>query len=135
MLSTLVVTVNGVEPVPLGHDLVGGATNEFHGVAVGAGNLGTDPTVFVSRQRTVNRAGMTERVTVQSYALEPVTCRIELRASCDLASIGAVREGSHPSPKPAQAGSHGLVWTVPGRCSVHISGSPDPATARTPPGA
>jgi len=54
VLSVLVVTVDGEEPVALGHDLVGGGLNRFESAAFNVGSEGPDPTVFLSRHRHVN---------------------------------------------------------------------------------
>ena len=78
-LSQLVLTVDGSEPVPLGYELVGGAANEFDGAVAGAGNPGPDLTVFVSRRRALNPAGMVETSPSGLTPAPPSSCHVELQ--------------------------------------------------------
>ncbi|HTT88296.1 MAG TPA: glycogen debranching N-terminal domain-containing protein [Acidimicrobiales bacterium] len=126
-LSQCVLTVDGSQPVPLGCELVGGPANEFHGAVAGAGNPGPDLSVFVSRRRALNPAGMEETFKVSSRARSPVSCRVEVRFGCDLASMAALRSGRRPGTAyVAVATDDGLEWDVPGRASVRLSCSPRP---------
>jgi glycogen debranching enzyme len=132
-LSELVLTVNGSEPVPLGYEPVGGAVNEFYGAVAGAGNPGPDLTVFVSRTRALNPAGMVETYRLKSYARTAIECHVELQFGSDLAGIAAVRSGLRPAAQKAAPSADGpvadgLVWDVPRRGSVHVGCSPRPGS-------
>ena len=137
-LSQLVLTVNGSEPVPLGYELVGGAVNEFYAAVAGAGNPGPDLTVFVSRKRTLNPAGMVETFRLKSYARTALECHVDLQFGSDLAGIAAVRSGLRPAAQKAALSADGpsadgpfadgLMWDVPRRGSVHVGCSPRPGS-------
>jgi len=131
VISQLVLSIGGAEPVAVGYDLEGGETNQFHGVVVGTGIPGPDPSVFVLRHRALNDAGMVEQFTVRSYARSAVALHVELALGCDLAGIEAVKSGARPPRRPAKAVEGGLTWELPGRCSVRATGAPAPS-AETP---
>ena len=128
IMSELVLTVDGKEPVPLGHRLVGGAVNEFRSAVFGVGNRGSDPSVFVLRRRALGPDGMVERLTVESFARATIELRVELSSACDLADMSAVKGGALTSAQPAAPSPDGLVWEFPGRCAVHLAGRPRPRT-------
>lgn len=126
VLSELVVTVDGEEPVPLGRDLGGGGSNRFEGaVFTGAGGA-ADPVVFLTRARRVTPTGMTEALTVSSRAREQIGLRVELHLSSDLASIAAVKSGMRPPAGNANAEGKRLVWRSMNGCIIEASGMPDP---------
>ena len=126
-LNQFVLTVDGSEPVQLGYELVGGPANEFHGAVVGAGNPGPDLTVFVSRRRTLTPYGMVERFTLRSCARAALHCQVEVRVGSDLAAISEIRSGWRPAPQAAAPHPDGLAWSVAGRASVRLAGTPAPA--------
>jgi glycogen debranching enzyme len=131
-VSQLVVTVDGTEPVPLGHEARGGGDNEFVAALVCPAAKGSDPKIFLRRRRAVHPEGMDEHFTVTSYSPPPgVACRMELNVQSDLAGVGAVNAGLVGAPRlaaraPLEQG--GLAWRGPGGCQVVVSGKPAPAT-------
>lgn len=124
VLSRLEVTVDGAEPFPLGYELCGGASNQFDSSLSPDG--GDGPAFVLVRRRTLGPSGMVESFTVKSYAGEARNFRIEVTLACDLAAISSVKAGLRPPDQPAIATADGLVWEVPGQCSVTASASPPP---------
>lgn len=125
VVSELLLTLGDEEAVPVGHDNDGGPTGCFHGVAK-ADQPGPDPSLFVRRERALRPTGMVETFTVTSYAAAPVHRRLKVRLSCDLAGTGTVKSGRPGRPEPAQGNAEGLVWAVPGRCTVRVVATPAP---------
>jgi len=93
ILSGLVVTVDGAEPVPLDGHFAGAAHARFVRAGRGLGNAGADPTVLVERDRSVTGTAVREVITVVSYATEPVSCTVGVALACDLAPIYDVASG------------------------------------------
>jgi len=54
VLSQLVLTVNGEEPVPLERDLEGGSSNRFEAAVFNVENETVDPVLFVTRHRRLS---------------------------------------------------------------------------------
>jgi glycogen debranching enzyme len=125
-LSRLEVTVDGTEPVPLGYELCGGASNQFESVL--PPHEGDGPAFVLVRQRTLGPTGMVESFTVKSYAATARHFRVEVALACDLAAISTVKAGLRPTDQPAIAIRDGLAWEVPGQCSVRASVSPLPSS-------
>jgi glycogen debranching enzyme len=124
VLSRLVVTLDGVEPVPLRAGAVGDAA-WFVGVARGLGDAGSDPTVVVRRDRRVLADGLEERIAVTSYARTPVRARLGIQLGCDLASMHDVRTGTPvdelPGGPPWQAGDVRVeATTTPDELAVSL---------------
>jgi len=128
-LSRLEVTVDGVEPVPLGYELCGGASNQFDSGL--PPDPGDGPAFVLARRRTLGPAGMVESFTVKSYGATARKLHIEVALACDLAAISTVKAGLRPADQPAIATRDGLAWEVPGQCSVRASASrlPDSVNA------
>src|SRR5690242_8813483 len=93
ILSELVVTVDGAEPVPLAGHIAGAAHARFVGAVRGVANTGADPTVVIERDRRATGIAVRELITVVSYANEPVTCTVHVALACDLAPIHDVASG------------------------------------------
>jgi glycogen debranching enzyme len=125
-LSRLEVSIDGAEPVPLGCELCGGASNRFDSCL--PPDQGDGPSFVLIRRRTLGQAGMVESFAVKSYAETPRDIRVEVAMSCDLASISTVKAGLRPTDQPANATPDGLEWDVPGQCSVRASASPLPTS-------
>ncbi|HET9257214.1 MAG TPA: glycogen debranching N-terminal domain-containing protein, partial [Pseudonocardiaceae bacterium] len=93
IVSGLVVTIDGVEPVPLDGHFEGAARAKFVGTARGLGNPGADPTVLVERDRWVTGTAVREVITLVSHAGEPVNCIVRVALACDFAPIYDVAGG------------------------------------------
>ena len=125
-LSQLEVTIDGAEPVPLGYELCGGASNQF--VSALPPDEGDGPAFVLVRRRTLGPSGMVESFTIKSYAATARELRLEATLTCDLAAISTVKAGLRPAELPAQATADGLAWEVPGQCSVNAAASPLPSS-------
>ena len=63
-LAELVVTVDGVEPSPVGHQLLDGGAAAFVGAVTTAGDRIADPTVRVERTRRATADGFVDDIEV-----------------------------------------------------------------------
>jgi glycogen debranching enzyme len=93
VLSRFVVTVNGLDPVPLSARLVDASTARFVGVLPALGDGGPDPTVLIIRTRTVTPTGGTEEITLDNRARGAVDVDIVVAAGTDFAPMGLVKAG------------------------------------------
>ena len=119
LVSCLEVRVGGVEPEPLGHALGAAGCAEFVGVLRRLGDPMPDPTVTLTRTRTVSADGVREVLVLQSSAQVEVVTDVEVRAAVDLAAMTAVKGGDSSPSRPATRTEGGLVWTAPAR-NVHL---------------
>ncbi|GLZ02843.1 amylo-alpha-1,6-glucosidase [Actinomadura sp. NBRC 104412] len=85
VLSRLLVTVDGAEPVPV-EAVPDGAS--------GARFLASAGDVTVERIRTVTRDGGTERIVLRNRGEAAVTAKLEIAAAADLAPVATVRSGN-----------------------------------------
>ena len=120
-LSRLEVTIDGVEPVPLGYELCGGATNHFDSAV--RPDEGDGPAFVLARRRELGPAGMVESFTVKSHAAIARDFHVEVALECDLAAMSTVKAGLRPAAQLAIAVRDGMAWEVPGQCSVRASTS------------
>ncbi|MGC4938894.1 glycogen debranching N-terminal domain-containing protein [Kribbella sp. DT2] len=91
ILSRLVVTVDGREPLPVHVDEPGQGVTVFGAVIEGLGDGGHDPTVRLRRTRTVGGDGLTERITVVNNSHQTVDCLLTVALGTDLAGTAEVR--------------------------------------------
>jgi len=128
VLSRLVVTVDGREPVSVRGQPTGTADARFVGVARHLGDPGPDPTVVVERDRTAMPTGLRETVRLVSRARGPVSCTVAVELAADLAGIGEVKAGlATAAPGPAPDGSTaGTVRWADGGGGVQVALSPAP---------
>ncbi len=97
VLDHLVLTVDGVRPVPVVAATSGPSTSCLL-LARNVGDPGPDPTVEVRRRRFLRDGGMTEEVTVTSRAGDEVRCEVVLEARGDGAELHEVKYGESPGP-------------------------------------
>jgi glycogen debranching enzyme len=110
ILSGLVVTIDGVEPVRLVGQAVGAAHARFVGTAPSLGDPGADPTVVVERDRSVTGNSVREVITVVSVAQEPVACTVGIALACDLAPIYEVNSGRPSRPLTPEVQATTTRW-------------------------
>jgi glycogen debranching enzyme len=97
ILSRLVVTVDGQEPLPVHVDESvrgrgsGDGVTVFGAVIEGLGDGGHDPTVFLRRTRAVSGDGLSERITVVNSSHQTVSCTLNVALGTDLAGTAEVR--------------------------------------------
>ncbi len=126
VLSELVVTVDGEEPLSVGFDIEGGSHNRFEATVFKDGFESPDPVIFLSRRRTINPSGMTEELVFSSCARFSVRLSLRLRLSCDLAAIATVKSGSRTTPVPPSAEGSRLSWGQSDIGSVQAIVTPEP---------
>ena len=125
VLSELIVTVDGEEPVPIGFDIEGGSHNQFEAAVFNVVES-LDPVVFLNRRRIVGASGMTEEFALSSLARSSVSLELRLRLSCDLAAIAAVKSGRPSTPEVASAEGTRLQWGPLESRKVEAIGAPEP---------
>ena len=133
MLSGLVLTVDGVEPVPLEGHLDGAARARFVAAALDLGDAGADPTVIVERDRSVTGTAVREVITVVSHASEPVSCTVRIALACDLAPIYDVASGRPAAGLAPDVQPTATRWRGADGATVRAEYSP-PADRTTPDG-
>jgi len=128
LLSALEVTFSGDEAAPVDAVPASAAECEFLGVLRGQGDTGPDPTVFLTRRRTLSGTGLTETLQVHSAARESLAGTLRVRAGCDLADMSTVKSGGTGSPVPVTVDEHGWRWSASHGTTVTLSAS-SPTTA------
>jgi len=94
ILSRLIVTVDGREPIPVHVVQQDAASHQYVAMVEGLGDTRHDPTVLVYRERKVDTDGMTEVITLVNLSRSPIECRLEVALGTDLAGTAAVRSGA-----------------------------------------
>ena len=93
------MTIDGAEPVPLGYELCGGASNRFDSGL--PPDDGDGPSFVLTRRRTLGHAGMVESFGSSPIRRGPGTFAYEAALACDLAAISTVKAGL-PANRPAR---------------------------------
>ncbi|MET7281046.1 glycogen debranching N-terminal domain-containing protein [Kribbella sp. NPDC005582] len=126
LLSRFVVTVDGVEPIPLQVDEPSASTHVY------VAKVDREETVLLYRRRVVSRDGMTEHLTLVNNSRETVTCQLEVALGTDLASIVQVRNSSAatlPTLEARSGDSGRLYWENEG---TRVTAELDPGPTATP---
>lgn len=92
LVSLLDLQLDGRAVTPVACDTVGNVSR-FWGVARHLGDPTPDPTVLVTRERTVRGKALTETITVASRATAPVRATLRLCVGGDGAELAAVKGG------------------------------------------
>ncbi len=93
-LAELTVAVDGVEPAPVGHQLLDGGSARFVGALRSTGDPIADPTVRLERTRRAMADGFVDEIAVVNDSRVEIAVVVSVRAASDLASIGAVKQGA-----------------------------------------
>jgi glycogen debranching enzyme len=93
VLSRAVVTVDGVEPVPVAHGVTSASAEHFVGVLREAGDGGADPTVWLRRDREVLADGLRETFTLVNRSERDLDVELHLDVDADLAAIETIKSG------------------------------------------
>jgi glycogen debranching enzyme len=118
-LAELVVTVDGREPVALGHRQESPATLSFTAAARHLGDELTEPTVRVDRRRHTAPDTLRETITLSNDSRREITTTVNVRLAADLAPILAFRGGARPDPVPPRAPKSGVAeWVTGGRVTT-----------------
>jgi glycogen debranching enzyme len=136
VLSRLLVTVDGREPLPVHvdesprdgspHPL---GVTLFGAVVEGLGDGGHDPTVRLRRMRTVDGAGLIERITLINTSHRTVECVLKVALGTDLAGTAEVRSEAAaglPALDPIADGTT-LHWENPAGTRVSALSDPEPS--------
>jgi hypothetical protein len=94
VLSRLVVTVDGAEPVPVHVRRTGAGSARFTAVLPELGDNGPDPTVTLVRDRVAGPRGGTETLTLANVSHATLTVEVAVSAGTDFATMGAVKDGT-----------------------------------------
>jgi glycogen debranching enzyme len=105
VLSTVVLTLNGAEPVALGGHPSGPGAAHFSACA----HVGRepDPTLLVERQRSVTDVWR-EQIRITNHRVEPIDLVVGLETAADFAYIFDVKHGRPPGASPGRLVEHGL---------------------------
>jgi len=126
VLSKLVVTVNGEEPVPLQRDLEGGSSNRFESAVFNVYNETVDPVLFITRHRRLSPAALTEEIVLVSRSRRELDCRLGVHLATDLAPMIEVKSGIKSWPGLPEAIAGGLSWRSTQGSVIEACGSPSP---------
>ena len=129
VVATWVVRVDGVEPEPVGQVLRGPGEAQFTGVVRHLGDPIPDPTVLLTRHRSVGATGPRDRFVLRSSAQTAVECELAVELMVDLLDMTAVKTGAPSTPVTARSGSDRLVWVSEDR-TVTAYGHPAPDDVR-----
>jgi glycogen debranching enzyme len=125
-LSELTLTLDGHEPVPLGHRQESAERLVFVAAARHLGDEITEPTVRVERHRQTGSGLLRETVEVVNDARRDVTTTLGVRLSADLAPILAFRGGQSPAPVTPRESACGLATWVSGSCTTELTATVPP---------
>ncbi|ADB32497.1 Amylo-alpha-16-glucosidase [Kribbella flavida DSM 17836] len=126
ILSRLLVTVDGREPLAVHVDEPAAGTTTYSAVVEGLGDTGHDPTVMLRRTRTVDGEGLTEQFVLVNRSHSTVECTLAVAVGTDLAGTAEVRSAA-AADRPALLATQdeaALRWDSAG---TRVSALPDPA--------
>ena len=129
-LSAVVVSVDGHEPPCLATELVSASSARSTYVPRGVGDPIADPTVLLTRTRTVEADRVTETLRVSSRARAAVSLCLEVHLASDLAEMDHVKQGGRAEPLPAVADADGVHWTTE-HLRAHVVARPVPTVVTT----
>ncbi len=109
VLSRAVLRVDGAEPEPVGHRLVGSDRAVFTGVIATPNAPTPDPQLVLERHRELSDDALIETWVFRSALAEPAVLDVELELASDLAELSAIKSGRAAAPVPPARGS-GPVW-------------------------
>lgn len=123
ILSELRVEIDGIEPSPVGHALIGADEARFVAILRDLGDKGLDPTVRLERTRHVRPNGLSERLRIDSSAHVPVRATLSVALSADFAGIGEVKAGRRTASARGAPTADGICWAdAETTIEVHASG-------------
>lgn len=129
-LSAVVVSVDGHEPPCLATELVSASSARSTYVPRGLGDPIADPTVLLTRTRTVEADRVTETLRVSSRARAAVSLSLEVHLASDLAGMDHVKQGGRAEPLAAVADADGVHWTAE-HLRAHVVARPVPTAVTT----
>jgi hypothetical protein len=110
MLSEAVLEVNGAEPSPISSGLVSAGNALFAAIPRQTPTDAADPSMWLTRERTVRPGAVQETVRVSGGPRASGTVRVTLRVAADLAMLTDIKAG-RPCPRvPIAVTRSGLQW-------------------------
>jgi glycogen debranching enzyme len=110
-LSSLLLTLDGVEPQPLGGHPIGSGAARFSACARHGDE--TDPTLLVDRLRRITDTWR-ERIRITNHGIDAAEVVVELEVAADFAYIFDVKHGRPPSPVSGALVEDGVRFQQPG---------------------
>lgn len=124
MLSSAVLTVDGVEPEALRSGPLGPGVSEAVLALRMIDGTGADPTTWVRRRCEVRPGRVRAPLVLECGTEEPVHGTVRLRMSSDLAELGSIKQGLTPAPLRPDAVADGVRWESDGAvCVVTVPGA------------
>lgn len=126
-LSTLTVVADGEQPTPLSATKLGSDAMEYVSALRQFDDTHSGPEVLLRRSRIVRPDGITEHLTVESYASRDIDLTLHLEVNTDLADIAEVKAGVIPEPATRNVLDHALHFTAPSvtvTCTLHGPATP-----------
>ncbi len=111
VLSTAVVRVDDLLPEPISAGRSGPGELEAVGVLRMIDGPGADPTAMLRRRRAVRPGEVTEELELSCGTDDPVSGRVTLRVTSDLARMEAVKQGVEAAPLAPAATPDGVRWS------------------------
>ena len=127
VLSAVVVSVDGHEPPALATELVSASSTRSTYVPRGVGDPIADPTVLLTRTRTVHADRVTETLRLSSRARAAVSLSLEVHVASDLAELDHIKQGGRAEPLAAVADADGVHWAAE-HVRAHVVARPRPTT-------
>jgi len=113
-LSQAVLEIDGAEPAPISSGLVSSRTAMFASIPRQSATDAADPSVWVTRTRTVLPGVVQEVVRLSGGPRAHGTTRVTLRVAADLAVLTDIKAGRTSRLVPIKVTSTGLEWGTGG---------------------
>jgi glycogen debranching enzyme len=107
-LTTLLVTLDGIEPQPLGGYPLGPGAARFSACASPRGE--PDPSLLLERRRWITDT-WEEHLRITNHAVDAVEVVVEVAAAADFAYIFDVKHGRTPPASPGRLAADGVRFT------------------------
>lgn len=114
------VLVDGCEPEALVAYDGGPGSVTYVALVRALGDPGPDPTVRLTRRRTVDAEGLAEELELGSTATEPVDTRVRLEVATDLADMAQVKAGRTGADVAPEVLADGFAWGGRGDAAVRV---------------
>ncbi len=110
LISTLRLTLDGVEPHPLGGYPIGSGAARFSACTKHEDE--TDPTLLIDRQRRITDTWY-ETIRITNHGVDAAEMAVEIEAAADFAYIFDVKHGRPPAPVIGTPTRRGLTFQQP----------------------
>ena len=124
LIGRLTVTVDGREPEPIRHRLLGATTAEFTAVHRTPFDHVTGHEATVTRVR--DATALSETITVRNLSRRTLTCEVGVTTGTDLAELSQVRSGRAHGDLPAVPVRDGVRFTCDDGTTATLTATPGP---------